>query len=111
MDSNVSLKDKITIQVEVGTFATLIAGIYCMYASVDPIAIPTSVYIELCEKLLPFLENWNYEKWSLEQWIQTSLLIAPKEFFSETELEELKNNEIYFERENGRIILVVTAGV
>ena len=109
--SDVFLSDQVEIQIEVGTLATLIAGLYCTFATIDPLAIPTSVYIELCEKLVPYLQNWNYEKWSIEQWIQSSLLIAPRDFFTEEELEQFKSNEIFFERLNGRVILVVTAEV
>ena len=108
---DIGLTDKVTLKLEVGTLATLIAGLYCTFASVDPLAIPTSVYIELCEKLVPLLNDWDYEKWSFEEWVRNSLLIAPKDFFSESELEQVKDNQIYFERENGRVILVVTAEV
>lgn len=109
--TDVYISDQVDIKIEVGTLATLIAGMYSTFASIDPLAIPSSVYIELCEKLVPYLENWDYEKWSFEQWIKNSLLIVPKDFFSEEELKQSMNNEIYFERANGRVILVVTAEV
>lgn len=107
----IELNSKVGIEVEVGTFATLLAGLYCTYSQIDPVAIPTSVYIELSEKLIPFLEKWDYTRISLEDWIKYNLIIMPKDFFSEEELEEFKGNDIFFERVNGRVILIVTAMV
>ena len=101
----------IDIKIEVPTLASLIAGLYCLNASVDPVAIPVSLYLELAEKLLPYLETWDYSKISFEDWLRTSLLIAPKIVFGEEDLKEFQSNEIYFERENGNVILICTAGM
>ena len=106
----INLKDKYPITLEVGTIATLLSGLYCTYCSVDPIAIPTSVYIELAEKLIPYLENWDYGKISFEDWVKYNLLIIPQVMVMD-ELEDLKENEIYFERVNGNVVLVVTAEI
>lgn len=106
-----NLIDTVNIEIEIGTLATLIAGLYCTFSVVDPIAIPTSVYIELCEKLLPFLDEWDYEMISFEDWIKTCLIIAPYELFTEDEISEFKKNDIYFERLNGRALLICTAEV
>lgn len=103
-----NLTDKYPMTLEVGTIATLISGLYCTYCSVDPIAIPTSVYIELAEKLIPYLETWDYDKMGFEDWVKYNLLIIPQVMVMD-ELDELKENDIYFERENGNVILVVTA--
>ena len=105
------MDDVIAIKLELSTLATLIAGLYCLYAVVDPVAIPQSVYVELCEKLQPYLENWNYSELSFEDWVKYNLIIAPIELFTKEEIEEFKRNEIYFERHNGNIILVATAKV
>lgn len=104
-----SLTEKVDLKIEVGTLATLVAGLYHTFSSVDPIAVPTSVYIELAEKLQPFLEKWDYDKISFEDWVKFNLMIMPKFLFSEEELNEFRNNQIYFEREVGRAILVVSA--
>lgn len=104
----VQLNDKVPIQIEVATLSTLIAGIYCTVASVDPIAIPTSIYIEVAEKIVPYLKDWDYEKISFEQWVETSLLIIPKVMCSEEDIESFKNNTVYLERENGNAVLIVT---
>ena len=101
--------DLIDIKIEIPTLASLIAGLYCLNTSIDPVAIPVSLYLELAEKLVPFLEKWDYSKISFEDWLKTSLIIAPKVLFSDSELEEYKQHGIYFERVNGNAILVCTA--
>lgn len=104
----ISLKDKVTLTIEVGTLATLLSGLYSVFATVDPRAIPTSVYIELAEKLLPYFQNWDYNKLSFEEWVKYNLLIVPK-LLIEDNIDEFKENEIYFERVTGNVVLVVTA--
>lgn len=107
----IGLGDKVGIVIEVGTLATLLAGLYCTYCSIDPSIIPTSVYIELSEKLIPFLGKWDYDKQSFEEWIKYNLIIAPKDLFMEDDLKEFEENDIYFERVEGKVILLVTAKV
>jgi len=104
----IRLDSSVSIQISVATLSTLIAGIYCTVSHVDPIAIPTSIYIEIAEKIVPFLEEWDYEKMSFEQWIEKELLIIPKVLCSDEDIEEMKKNTVYLERENGRAILIVT---
>lgn len=104
----IQLNDLINIKIEVSTLATLIAGLYCTMASVDPMAIPSSIYIELAEKLVPYLTEWDYDKITFEEWIGTHLLIIPKVLCSEEDIEEMKQNTVYLERENGNVILIVT---
>ena len=104
----IGLKDKVELKIEVGTLAILISGLYCVYSAIDPLAVPSSLYIELAEKIVPYLEEWDFEKLSFEDWIKYNLLIIPKVLI-EDEIEEYKKNQIYFERENGNVILVVTA--
>ena len=107
----IGLEDKVTLELQMGTLATLIAGLFCTYSVVDPMAVPTSLYIEIAEKIAPFLKDWDYSKVSFEEWVEHFLMIAPREMFSESELEEFKDNEIFFERKCGNAILVVTAKV
>lgn len=104
----IQLNDLVGIKIEVSTLATLIAGLYCTMASVDPMAIPSSIYIELAEKLVPYLEEWDYDELTFEQWIGANLLIIPKVLCSEDDIKELKKNTVYLERENGNAILIVT---
>lgn len=104
----IQLNDLVGIKIEVSTLATLIAGLYCTMASVDPMAIPSSIYIELAEKLVPYLEEWDYDELTFEQWVGANLLIIPKVLCSEDDIEELKKNTVYLERENGNAILIVT---
>lgn len=103
-----SLNEKIPIQIELGTLATLVAGLYCTYSGVNPMAVPESLWIEIAEKLAHYLENWNYDESSFEEFIQYNLLIVPKVLCTEEELEQYKSNSEYFERNNGNAILVVT---
>ena len=107
-NESIQLNSQVPIQISVATLSTLIAGIYCTVASVDPIAIPTSIYIEVAEKVVPYLEDWDYDKLTFEQWVETSLLIIPKVMCSEEDIESFKQNAVYLERENGNAILIVT---
>lgn len=104
----IGLKDKIELKIELGTLATLLSGLYSFYSTVNPSAIPTSLYIELAEKLIPYLKNWDYDKLSFEDWVKYNLLIVPMPLI-EDEINEYRENELYFERECGNIVLVVTA--
>ena len=105
------MDELIEIKLSVGVLSTLIAGIYCTYSGVDPIAVPVSLYLELTEKLVPYLKNWDYGRISFEEWVQHCLIVAPKEMFNEVELEESKKNSIYIERNNGNVILVATGDI
>lgn len=104
----INLKSKVTVSLEVATLATLLSGLYSVYATVDPRAIPVSLYLEIAEKLIPYLENWDYEKLSFEDWVKYNLLIVPRALI-EDDIDEFKENELYFERDNGNVVLVVTA--
>lgn len=108
MDRTVQLNERVSIELEVATLSTLIAGIYCTVSAIDPIAIPTSIYIEVAEKLVPYLKEWDYDLISFEKWVETNLLIVPKAMCSEEDIESLKKNTVYLERENGRVIMIVT---
>ena len=102
------MSDLIDVKMELSTFAVFIAGLYCHYSMVDPVAIPESLYIEIAEKLLPYLKKWNYDKITLEQWLKYNLLIIPK-VLVEGEIDDFKKNDLYFERDNGNVMLIVTA--
>lgn len=102
------MDELIDIKVSVDLLSMLIAGVYCTSAGVDPVAIPPSLYMELTEVLIPYLKVWDYEKFSFEDWIRDCLIIAPKELFGESELEDAKSNTIYIERSLGNVILIAT---
>lgn len=103
-----SLDDIISLNISVGTLAILIAGLHSGYTGIDVRAIPSSIYIEIAEKISDELPEWDYDKYSFEEWIQYSLLIAPYEMFSEDEIQELQENTVYYERVNGNVVLVIT---
>lgn len=104
----IGLKDKVDVKIEVGTLATLLSGLYSFYSTVNPSAIPTSLYIELVEKLVPYLPTWDYDRMSFEEWVKYNLLIIPYPLI-EDEIDEYRENELYFERQCGNVVLVVTA--
>lgn len=103
-----SMDDRVQLELYVSTLAMLIAGVYAGYTGVDTRAIPSSIYIEIAERISDELPNWDYSKYSFEDWIRYSLMIAPYQMFSEDEIKELQDNTVYFERMNGNVILVVT---
>ena len=101
----------VTVSLEKSTLATLIAGLYCLYSDIDPIAIPESVYLEIAEKLVYFLISWDYEKITFEDWIKYGLMIYPKEMLSEEDLKYLQENTLYWERINGNVTLIVSMDI
>lgn len=105
-----SLTDKVQVTMELGTFSTLVAGLYCTYSVVNPVAIPEYLWIEIAQKLSEYLGSWDYDKISLEDFIKYNLLIVPLELVAD-ELDEYKKNDLYFERENGNAVLVITANL
>ena len=106
-----NLNDKVQLNIDLGTLSILISGLYISYSGISSEAIPPSLFIEVAEKLSEYLPNWDYEKISFEKWIETSLIIAPKILFSEEELENCKNNEIFIERQLGNVVLIATGGI
>ena len=98
--------DRIRIEISVGSLASLIAGWYFMYTNTDVHAVPSEVFIELAKRLVPFIEDIN-----IEDWIKESLMIAPMIMFTEDELKEAKEYDIYFEYPNGNVILIVCGEV
>ena len=107
----VSLDDKVNLEITVTTLSILLAGLYVAYTYVDINAIPSSLFIEVAEKLVPYLEQWDYSKISFEDWIRTNLIIAPREMFTQSELDELSRTSIYFERELGNATLIVSGDI
>lgn len=98
------ITDKVTVELELGTFSTLIAGMYCTYSAVNPMAIPEYLWLEVATKVAPYLKDIE----SFEEWVKYNLLIIPKDLCSEEDIETYKENTEYFERENGNAILIVT---
>ncbi len=102
--------DKLLIEISVDTLSMLLAGLFFSSKSTRLEAIPESLFFELSEKLYPYLRNWDYTRCSLEEWVGTMLLIAPKGLIPEDDLKIMQSdNEIYFERWLGNAILIVSA--
>lgn len=101
----------VKVDLKTNTLAVLVAGIYSTVHEVEPIAIPESIWIDVAEKLEYFLDGWNYEKISFEDWINTCLTILPKVMLSEEELDYLQGNSLYWEVPNGNAVLIVSMDV
>ena len=105
-----NINDKVDVKIEVGTLAVLVSGLYISNTGIGMEAIPTSMFIELAEKLAEHLPNWDYDVLTLEDWIFNNLIIAPKVLFSDEELEHYKDhNHLFIERKLGNVELVATA--
>ena len=104
-----NINDKVQIEVDVGTLATLIAGLYVSYSAIDVNAIPSSLFIEIAERVAEYLPSWDYEKISFEDWIKYNLLIMPTAMFDGRELAEMEENDIFIERRLGNVTLIATA--
>ena len=105
------LNDSVNLNLELGTLAVLISGLYIHNTGVPAEAIPPSMFIELAEQVSTYLPNWDYSKLTLEKWIEEYLIIAPKELFSESELDEMRSDDIFIERELGNAVLIAGARV
>lgn len=103
----------VKIDLETSTLAVLLAGLYCTYHEVNSMAIPESVYLSVAEKLEYFIGNelWDFEKISFEQWVQNCLMIYPKAFFTEEQLDDLKEDSLYWEVPNGNAILFISMNI
>lgn len=104
-----NLEKQVQIRVSVLTLATMIAGLYSVHTQINIMAISTELFIELANQLLPYLEEWDYDKITFERWIQDYLLIYPADMFSAVEYNEAKRNPIFIERNYGNVILIATA--
>ena len=99
------------INLEEGSLASLIAGLYTLYAVVDVNAIPPQLFIEVAKQVAKYLDEWDYSALSFEDWIKYNLLIYPKEVFTPDEIEAYKENTIYVEMELGNVTLIATGEV
>ena len=90
------------------TIGVLIAGLYATFSDVNPLAIPNSLWLEIAEKLEPYLDGWDYDKISFEEWIKYNLFIYPTVALDEETLKEMKESTVYFERVNGNVLLSIS---
>lgn len=103
----------VKLELETSTLAILVAGMYCANSGIDSMAVPQSVWMQIAEKLEYFLSNelWDFKKMSFEDWVNTSLFIAPKPMLSDEDIKELQEIPLYFEAVNGNIILCVSMNI
>lgn len=107
----IDLNQKIVVELNIVSLGTLIAGMYTTFSEVSLFAIPTELFFEIADALIPFLQKWDYTKLSLEDWIKEDLLIYPREMFSEVGYKEMQSNDIFLERRYGNVTLIATACV
>lgn len=98
----------VKVDLQTSTLSVLIAGLYSVRYNVHAMAIPESIYLQVAEKLEEYLPSWDYDKISFEEWVNTHLLIYPKPLLDDMEIEDLKQNTIYWEFPNGNVILSVS---
>ena len=92
----------VTIDLSIGSLAVLISGLYVSISGVSIEAIPSSLYIEIAEKLIEYLPI------NIDEFVN-GLIIAPRELFTKQELIEIKDNPLYIERRLGNVTLIATA--
>lgn len=108
MIEKINSNDLVPLHLSVSTLSILIAGLYSVFSDVNPMAIPESLYLEIAEKLVPYLDEWDYEKLSFEDWVKYNLFIYPTQALGEETLVELMESTIYFERVNGNVLLSIS---
>ena len=108
MIDRVNSGDLVPVTLSVSTLSILIAGLYSVFTDVNPMAIPESLYLEIAEKLVPYLDEWDYGKLSFEDWVKYNLFIYPTQALDEETLLELMESTIYFERVNGNVLLSIS---
>lgn len=101
----------VKVDLSIPTLAVLISGLYCAEHNVDAMAIPSSVWIAIAEKLEWFLDDWDYEVISFEDWVYTHLVILPKILLEEGEIEEMQKTTLYWEYPNGNMILIISMDI
>lgn len=98
----------IPVKLELSTLSILIAGLYCTYSAVEPIGIPEFIWLKIATLLEPYMDEWDYEKHTFEDWVKYDLLIIPKALCTDEDIEHFKGNTVYQEEINGNAILIVT---
>lgn len=99
----------ILIKLHRESLAILISGLYISSKNIHIYAIPSELFYDVAVILEDYLESWDYDKMSLEEWICNELLIFPKELLDNPE--SYQENTIYVEKVVGRILYVITANV
>lgn len=101
----------VTVKIDKLSFASLLAGLYVTHHMVDISAIPTYAWSILAEELSKYMDSWEYDVQSLEDWIRDSLIITVKEILTESDIDELKKYTIYVEIMNGNANLIMAGDI
>ena len=99
------------LELDEGSIAILISGLYMSSKNIHAYAIPSQAFIDVTHELMKYLPDWDYTKHTFEGWVRNDLIIAPIISFEPDELEDLKENTIYFEKVYGRIRFVITGDI
>ena len=98
----------VLVELKTESLAGLIAGIYCTRYNIHAMVIPQQLWIEVAEKLSEYLQVWDYNIISLEDWIETCLIIYPKAIFDDETLKEIQDTTLYWESNNGNVVLIIS---
>lgn len=101
----------VKVELETSTLAVLISGMYCASKGVDAMAIPESVWISIAEKLEYFMDVWDFNKISFEEFVEENIFIYPTQALDVKTLEELQKIPLYWECENGNISLSISLDI
>ena len=100
----------VVIDIKQDTLAVLVAGIYMDAKNMNPVAIPSEIWLQIAEKIA-FFVPWDYEVISFEDWIRQYVTILPRELISEPDLEYLQSKTLYWEYDNGGVLLSVSLDI
>lgn len=100
------------VELEDRSLAYVISAIYLYVNNIDMYAIPSELFIIVAEELSKYIDDWDYNAKSIEDWIREDLIIYPQElmdfYFAK---DDYKDNPICIEYNNGSVVIVATAGV
>ena len=103
----------VMVELKTETLAVLISGLYCTSHSVNPMAIPESLWMDIAGKLEYFISNelWDFSKVSFEDFVTQNIFVYPTEMLDVETMEELTTNSLYWETDNGNVTLSVSLNI
>lgn len=101
----------VKIELSKEVLASLIAGIYHTQTGIRPEVIPYSLWLELVEELIPYLDKWDTEFISFEEWVRYKLTVLPSVLVEDLEDFNSLDNDIAYERKIGNITYTILADI
>lgn len=99
------------VELEDRSLAYVISAIYLYANNIDMYAIPSELFIIVAEELSKYIDDWDYNVKSIEDWIKEDLMIYPQDLMDLYYGTDYKDNPIYIEYNNGAVVIIATAGV